>query len=432
MGTDLERPEIADIEQGYVFVWPLTAVRIELSRFLDKRGELRAEMTIARTPLGSNERLLHEAELNLLSTTSRNAVVKMLAAQEEDVNWTKLLEHLCFLAKRRYREGTPAIHCRDIHIDNRPRFALRPYVEYGRPTVLFGPGSSTKTYAGVAAAVSWATGLPIFGEPMADPLPVLFMDYETDQSAFGRRLMAIRRGHGVEREPDVYYRRLYGPFTESAAAVRAEAKRLGVGYLCLDSLAGAVGGELIDPRFIMPFFDAIARFELPTLIISHVNADTVREREGGNGHLMPFGTVYTENAAGNTWSIRRRSEQGAAIASIFLRHEKVNEGPQQPDHGYGLNFTMCPAYPDVTWSVEYERQDARHLDAFEDKMSVADRIFAYLTRRGAQHLKPMAEELDIPESQVNARARDLIRRGVVIQLQDRRYAVLAQERDANG
>lgn len=437
MASDLERPEVTplpDGETGYVFVWPVTAVKVDLARFSDKRGELRAEATIARTIAGQEPSLLFEGEINLLSVTTRNQTIKYLESRERgaDVPWATLLEHLCFLAKRRYRAGTPAIHAREIETDTRPRFALRPYVEYGRPTVLFGPGASTKTYGGVAAACSWATGLPIFGEPMGEALPVMFVDTETDRRGWKRRLLAVMRGHGIDREPDVYYRRVFGVFADSAGAILAECKRLGVGYLVLDSLGGAVGGELVDPVRIITCFDALARFELPTLIVSHVSADTMRME--GNGHLLPFGTIYTENCAGNTFSLHNRSEQGAPQASVFLRHQKVNDGTKVPDHGYTVAFTNDANDADLTWSVEYQRQDADapEMAVFEDKLPVSDRILRYLTANGAEHLKVVAQALDLPEAQVNARGRDLLRRGMVVQLQDRRYGVVArqEQRDA--
>ena len=240
MSTSLERPDICPPEASgpcphggpdcgqcatargdgsFVFTWPATGVRVELGRFTDKRGELRAEVTVARVLPGGEPDLLYEGDFNLLSVTTRTQVVKHCAAQTDpEIPWTKLFEHLCFLSKRRFRSGTPAVHVRDIADDDRPRFALRPYVEYGRPTTLFGPGASLKTYLGVAAAVSWATCLPVFGEPTSDPLPVMYVDTETDERAFKRRVRAVLAGCGSADAPwpDIYYRRLYGRLVDSA------------------------------------------------------------------------------------------------------------------------------------------------------------------------------------------------------------------------
>ena len=176
------------------------------------------------------------------------------------------------------------IHVRDIADDDRPRFALRPYVEFGRPTVLFGPGASAKTYLGIAAAVSWATCLPVFGEPTTDPMPVLYVDTETDERAFKRRVRAVlaRLRPGARAPwPDIYYRRLHGRLTDSAETLLREARRRGCGGAVLDSLGGAVGGELVDPACVLPCFDAQARFEIPWLSISHVNAETVKATATG-------------------------------------------------------------------------------------------------------------------------------------------------------
>lgn len=396
MSTPLERPDVcppadeaacphggpgcgqcaaARADGSYIYTWPATGVRVELGRFTDKRGELRAEVTVARVLPGGDPELLYEGDFNLLSVTTRAQVVKHCAGQADpEIPWTKLFEHLCFLAKRRFRAGTPALHARDIVEDTRPRFALKPYVEYGRPTVVFGPGASAKTYLGIAAGVSWATCLPVFGEPTDDPLPVLYVDTETDARVWKRRVRAVLAGcgRGDDPDPDLFYRRLYGRLVDSADVLLREAKRLGVRYGILDSLGGAVGGELVDPACVLPCFDVLSRFEMPWLIISHVNAETVKN--DGNGHLTPFGSIYVENASGNTFSVRNRSEPGQPVANLWVTHQKVNDGPKVPAHGLSVRFTNDPADPDRTAAVEFAKDDTLAATVFTDKQTLSDRI----------------------------------------------------------
>lgn len=427
MSTNLEKPDIATTGDGFTFTWPLTGVQVELDNFADKKGELRAEMTVIRALSGQEPKLLCDGEINLLAIPTRERLAKYLEGQEHDVPWVKLLEVLCFMARRKHRDGVPAKHVRDITESTLPRFALRPYVEYERPSVLFGPGSSTKTYGGVAAAVTWATRLPIFGEPTGDAGAVLFIDYETHERGWKRRVQAIMRGHGITEFPEVFYRKLYVPFVDAAPGLLKEAHRLGIKYLVIDSLAAAVGGELVDPRYILPFFTAVGRFELPALVISHISADGVKNEN--NGHLTPYGSIYTENCCGNTISIRNRSEPGQPVANVFLRNEKVNDGAKFPDHGYMVTFQNEPSDPDLTRSATYDKLSAQNMPAFRDKLPVGQRIMAYLLQTGPAGLQDIADDLDLPVNQITARARDLLKRGEIIQFPDKRYGPGAPQRE---
>jgi hypothetical protein len=411
---------VARGDGSFVFTWPTTGVQVEVGRFTDKRGELRAEVTIARVLPGAEPELLYEGDFNLLSVTTRAQVVKHCAAQTDPaIPWTKLFEHLCFLAKRRVRAWTPALHARDIQADTRPRFALRPYVEYGRPTVLFGPGASAKTYLGIAAAVSWATCLPVFGDPTDDPHPVLYVDTETDARAWKRRVQAVLNGfgRGEEPAPDVFYRRLYGRLVDSADVVLREARRLGVRYGVLDSLGGAVGGELVDPAAVLPCFDVLSRFEMPWFLISHVNAETVKH--DGNGHLTPFGSIYVENASGNTFSVRNRNEPGQPVANLWVTHQKVNDGPKVPAHGLSVRFTTDQHDPDRTAAVVFDRDDTLGATVFSDKQSLGDRIRFLLEQspRRAATLQELTEALpDVPAGSLRGTLAAEAQRGKLVTL----------------
>jgi len=304
--------------------------------------------------------------------------------------------------------------------------------------------NSTKTYFLAAAAVTLATGRAVVGMPVGDPLRALILDWETDRYAHAERMRALCRGAGVACDPKalgerIYYRSMVSSMAESAAYVRREIDRLGVGAVFLDSLGMACGGELESAESILRCFIAIRTLGVPALIASHVTKAAVANQEGGPRRLSPFGSIFTENAARNTWSLEWSGEEGASVGHVALIHQKTNNGRYEKRHAYSVQFSSRPgtARPEGVQAadtdaddlladerieaVAYRRADIAAIEAFRKHVSLADQLLDILTG-GAMAAKEAADAIDAPQDQVRARLRDLMQRGKVVQLPDRRYA----------
>lgn len=434
----LERPDISQLGDSYQLTWPITGVQIVFDRLVETREGLFSEATFARYVPGQAPRLLLDTRFNLLSATTKAQVVKTLAGQLEEVDWANVLETGCFLVKRRQREGDPAVDLALLPPSDRPRWVLRPYLSADRPAIIFGAGGGGKTMFALAAAVSCASGHPIVGQPVGPPRRVQILDYESDHYEHQARVRAICRGAGLPPlAPNcLYHRRMPVTLAAAAPTIRREIATLGIGLVLIDSLAGAAG-ELEESAAILQCFAAIRSLGVPVLVISHITRASIQADELANGRrrLSPFGSVFAENSAGNTWSLRRRGEEGAGSGSLLLVHEKTNNDRYHPRHAYRVSFLRdSPTSEEEDGellAVTYRRED--YGDAFEDHLPLTQKLLRLLDKDGpktSQELLGLLPELK--PTTVRATISNLKEAGRIVQLQDRRYAVGAPEREPAG
>jgi len=421
----LARPAFSRHNEAYRYTWEDIGVRAEFDRFQDKSEGIYAEMVVASIMDEAKPSLLHAGRLNLLSAVSRQGAVRSLQAMGANVDWNAALEQACFLAVQEYRNGEPAIDLRTVDPYERPRWLVKPYLEHGGPTVLFAPGGTGKTYLAGAIAITAASGRHVAGWLYGDPQPALFLDWETDKWAHAERLQAICVGAGIKERPPIYYRRMYAPLAESASSVRKEAERLGAGMVVYDSLGAACGGELESAETVLKFFNAVRSIGRPALVVSHVSKATANAPR--NQRLSPFGSIYSENAARNTWSMHRAGDEDSDQAAVALIHEKTNNGRYQKRHAYSFQFdnVLDDDENEILVRVEIKAVSMSDVPEFDVKQSLPDRITACL-KGGSLTPQEIAERLDAPGDSVRARLKDLRNQHRVIQLSDKRYGLMTQ------
>lgn len=417
-------PTYSQRGDSFRFTWEDAGIQVEFDRFQDKSEGIYAEILAASIHDAGKPSLLHASRMNLLSPTARGSVARALAARGMKVDWGAALEQACFLAVQKYREGEPTVDLREVDPFERPRWLIKPYLEHGGPTVLFAPGGTGKTYLASAIAVTAASGNRVVGWLHGEPFPVLFLDWETDRWTHAGRLNAICTGARIKERPPVYYRHMVAPLSESVAAARKEIDRLNAGMVVIDSLGAACGGELESAETIIKCFSAIRLLGVPALVVSHVTKATARGDNGGH-RLSPFGSIYTENLARNTWSIHRAGDEDSDATSVALIHEKTNNGRYQKRHAFNLNFINVTddQEEDTLVSLEIKAVALSEVPDFDTKQPLKDRILGVLGG-GSLTVQDIATRLGVPDDQVRARLRDLREASRVVQLADKRYGLL--------
>ena len=422
------------------FSWPTLGLEAELSRFVERRDALVAELLIASVGLANGHatrRLLHRSNLNLLAAETRGRLAKDLTERVDSVPWRDVLEQLVFLSIERWREGEPTIDLRAVDPDARSRWFVRPYLEYGGPTVLFAPGGSGKSYLASALAITIASGEPLFGQLCARPGPVLYLDWETDEYTHAERLRALCRGADLPALPPVFYRRMSASLAESLPIVQRELGRLGAVAAIVDSLAAARGGEPESAEVTNQSFSAVRAIRVPTVLVDHVSKASMVTPAMGSAHLTPFGSVFTENRARNTWSVHRSGEEDAQEFAVALVHEKTNNGRRERRHAYTLSFTSAldRQGEERLLAARLRPCDLAGVADFEVRLSLAERIMRHLAAQpdGTTDPSEAATVLGVDRQAVAVRLSDLKRRGRVVYLADRRrYALAAHHQEETG
>jgi hypothetical protein len=410
------KPELSVKGDIYRFLWPC-GIEAELDRFSEHRDELTVELTI-RSSRPPRPGLLYSARFNLMSIQARTSLVRALAAREPDLDWGGLVEGLCFLARERYRTGDPSIDMRFYERTQVGRWLVEPFVERAGPTILFADGGTGKSLTALAIAVTAATGTSVIGQLHGDPVPVMYIDYETDADTFEERLDAVLVGAGIRDRPPIFYRRMSASLTESAANLRREITESSIGLVFIDSLGAARAGEPESADVTIRLFNAARSLGVPWLGVDHVT------KAIGNDSTRPFGSTYTHNLARLTWAADKAQEEGENLLVVSLTNRKRNNGRLLPRQGHRLEFEM--ADHDRLRAVRFRAADLTQVAGLAEKLPLRQRILAEL-RPGPQHLADVAEHLGADVKAVSARAVELARKGVLVKLEDHRYALAARE-----
>lgn len=381
MPPGLEKPVFEKLGDVYRYTWPATGVRVELDYFNEAHGDLYAELTFAKL-VGAEPVFLADTRLNITSSDMQSRLAKKIAGKHPGVEWDDLLGVLCFLAKNQYRNGDPPIDLMAQDPPARKRWVVKPYWEASRPTTLFGPGGSNKTYIGDAWAVSLATTAPIVGIPAADQrIKTLLVDYESDDSVHYERVLAIQRGHGLPDNLDgwIFYDHPGVPLVNCARRLRRFIAERGIGAVIIDSLSLACGGDLEESRAILQTFAAAISLGVPFVFLSHVTKAGIETAKGGANRLSPFGSIYTENQSGNTWSVVRDGDEGAELGHLALVHEKTN-WKYQKRHGYKVLIENNPGDPDELQACTFSPEQLGDAGYFTEKQTLTQRCLAVLSR----------------------------------------------------
>jgi hypothetical protein len=397
----------------YRFEWG-TGIEAELERFSEHRDDLSAEVTFHSTRQ-PHPGMLHSARLNLMSTQTRTSLVKTLSLREPDLDWGGMVEAMCFRAREQYRGGDPSIDMREYQRTVSSRWLVEPFVELGGPTILFADGGTGKSLTALSIAVTASCTASVIGRLHGEPVPVLFLDYETDADTFDERLAALVRGAGARERPPIFYRRMTASLPEAAATIRREITKLGVGFVVVDSLGAARAGEPESADMTIRLFNAGRSLGVPWLGVDHVT------KASGNDSTRPFGSTYTHNLARLTWGADKAQEEGENTIVLALRNHKRNNGRFLPRTGFRIDFQNTDI--DELLTVQFRSTDLTDVPGLAEKMPLRTRILAAL-RDGPVLRATLSESLSNP-STLRSRLKELRDQGQIIELPDGYVALRA-------
>jgi hypothetical protein len=399
--------------EGDVFVWTWDEedVRIRLSRLREDDGDVVADVriTTARPVEGGRYGHFFAGRVNLSAPRSRRDLARELAALQAKINWRALLEHAFVETLDLFESGDPVVNLADLPEPETPPYLLEPLLQQGKPTVVFAPGGTGKSYLCLALGLAVQEGLPLpSGLRVRQKCPVLYLNWEDDAEDQRVRLGWLARGWRLEKIPSFLHRRMHRPLADDLGAVRQCVAEEGVGLVIIDSIAMAAGGEMIEAEPVIRFFQALRELRTSALIISHISKNDLLQKQS-----TPYGSVFVLNGARSAWELRRESESENEIV-LALYHRKVNHGPL---HGspIGLRILFDPADRAV---FLYAADIAEHPDLSESA-NLGWRIMAAL--RAARHplsTVQLAERLGVGEDHVRVTLSRLRKAGRVVRLSE--------------
>ena len=317
-----------------------------------------------------------------------------MTEEDGEVRWKQVVEQCCTAALNDFRTGLPEVQLTgDKVISAESKWLIEPVIQYQNPTLIYGPGSSGKSWFAQYLAVLADAGMN-HGGLGVEPANVLYLDWETDSGELGTRITMIRKGLGFETKSGVWYKSMNQGLDIDIETVKSIVMRREISFVVLDSLGAACMGEPESADIVLGMFRALRSLRVTSLCVDHTNKE---------GYL--FGSVYKFNEGRQIFEIKKdqKPEENRLVFGLF--HRKANNSQMIRDLGFELSF----ADPE---QVAVNRKDVRDTE-LESEQSFPQRVLNTYNRNGTAMytVAEMAEELSTEKKIVSdAVARTVLER----------------------
>lgn len=335
----LESPEPVYEEDYYQFTWPTLHIVATLERFTDARDdEVRVELTVlSDDPFHGDEPIILKTGVKLLLTgpNSRRDIARSLSQDNPQFDWARMLEQVCGLAIRRYRQGTPSIDLWDVDVSESSRYLVRPLIVENAVTIWYGSGGEAKSLLALAFGCAIAFNVTVSGLTPTISGKVMYLDWEDDDVTHAERAHAICRGLGIEGDRKrIIYKRMAVSLYDAARDIRKEIIRENVKFVVIDSVGMAAGGDPSDANSIIRCLSAARTLGVTAVAIHHLAKPQDGKKQNKD---TPYGSIYAVNEARATWLVEK-DESEAGDLRVVMTNKKSNRARLQPRQSFGIEF----------------------------------------------------------------------------------------------
>jgi hypothetical protein len=387
-----ETPELR--HEGSVWTFSYSGMRAEFSHLHQENSGLHGEISV-KTTLPGIPPHLHEARLNLSSTTARGTLAKAIAKRGGE-SLAELAEDFvemsCVMTTRAFRQGEPFVDLAEQEYQE-PQFAVGHVWPLNKRGMIFGPAESLKTITMMASALDVVTGESTLGFDV-QPGAVALMDWETDAADATNLWHRLARGRGLAKPPRLLYRRCHSPVWSEAESASVEFAREGVSFVFLDSAFWACGGDPNSQENVGRMFEGIdALGSLTSVLINHTAAS-----EADKARRRHYGVEHFRNAVRASWELRKAENPLAPSAvDLGLYRDKLNIRRREGPFGFRVSFEGDSG------PIRVDRYDDAIAEspALDASRPATDRIYDELTH-GRATLKQLGKALDMPDGTVKS------------------------------
>lgn len=335
------------------------------------RGELHTELEVQPLATGMDQDSLTTRQ-NLISSSGREGLERMLKKQFGDANWTQAISQAYRRARDAFNELERGLKIGDAARMQKLEFFVEGLFAEGHHSIVFGDGSSGKTMWLYAIAIAVAAGIPIFGCDVK-PGAVLLVDYETSEELARWRIERLMTGMGMDAANldslPIYYWPGGGiPIAEQAENIRRFARKHGINFMIVDSGGVACGMPPEKSEAAIQYFAGCQRTGIDTVVtICHVSALSDGQ--------FPFGSKFWHNLARATYFMKA-SGVGSDEIGITLYPRKANETKRGEEQHYVMEFSPQQGGP-----IVIENQRALAAAQAKAQLDDEDRIWAALMQQ---------------------------------------------------
>lgn len=392
-------PEFRRDGLGYIFEPISAGVRLRVDYLRRTGDELKGEVKITMRASGAH---LHQANLNLSSTTARNTLAKHLSVVTTDpstgkslVGWGTIIEAFCVGVMEAHRVGEPFLTLADVQVEDTTAHLVETVQPFGRATLVYATGGTGKGWYSLRLAVSAATGIPFGVHKVSRLVSVLILDWEDRPPVIKARLRMICKGLGIQVPQNIRYRRMRGALAGQIHQVAAELSAHGEQLVIVDSVEKACGSGgdsySYQDRAAALFEGLDLLGDISVLLIDHTAAPATNQ-SGPEQVKKAYGSTFKGNWAGLAFELRSYQEKESPFSFVVLNEYKTNHGPKLKPIGFRYHWSGDGQFTLRSW-------DPNDLPDEIVPRTQEERCYLVLTR-GPCSTADLAEETGLSKANV--------------------------------
>ena len=309
----------------HLFTYPDQDVHVRVDRINSTRNNISGHITI-----GVGDKFAFSSTVRLNDQRDKRQAVQACDERHPDITkdvWDLIIEEVCLHVDKHAYTGSAPVTLADVEISDKDTYLLYPLVLAGsQGTMVFAHGGSLKSYLAAYTAVKAAT---------EKNLNVLVLDWETYDQEWAMRLHHICSGLGFDSIPrNITYRTQASSLADSGDVVHELIANCNADLLIVDSLMGALQGQLVESGPAAMFFETLRSFGIPALIIHHVNAEGTA-----------YGGVYLHNYVRLKWNLKAVPHSNGKTIDLSAKAEKANNASRGQE---------------IKWRVQFDIANNRH------------------------------------------------------------------------
>lgn len=371
-------------------------VAFDFDHLIKSAGALDAELKVTHLNPAS-EPEPYRQRVNLLSQSARNSLETALGKQfgKDGLNWTTTVSVAYGRVQDAYLEMDRAVQVAALPEVESVSFLVETVLPEGQPTIVFGDGSSGKTY------ICYALGLAIslgdtrgFCGLQLRQGGVLVIDYETGGKTARLRFRRLMTGANIDPvimdDLPIYFWDADGvPLGDQVESLKRFISANDIRFAIIDSGADACGGEPEKAAIALGYFNALSKLGVTSITICHIT-----NVEAETSSQKPFGSRFWHNRARRTWYVKREQEEDSDDVSIALLCRKVNDGRRPRPLAFHIHFEGDDG------PVTIQRADFRQLEAFDTEAPAKDRVIRYLLSAGHSTIPEISDATGLANNSV--------------------------------
>jgi len=384
-------PIVSEVPGGVLYeyieqhnTWPALQIR-DVKR--SRSGDIMCELTAFCEKPGSMTPCTG-IKFNLSSLSARKQTATGLKESYLDssatwIDWTQILNDVCLRTIKLYHNGHDVEDVWPIGEIPKPSYLIEPILPLHQPTIIFGEGGAGKGHFTMTLAI--IAQLPFIDnnlgvKPLTTPSNCLYLDYESDYSAFQRTLSGLCMG--LETAVGLKRMQMSAPIPDCIEQISNKVFNEKIEFIIVDSLGPAAGGNINDAEPAIKLYSCLRQLkDVTTLIIAHNSKDPLSRTKS------VYGSVFFTNLARSVWELKKSQIEDSSEMIVALKHIKYNARKQSP-------MGFCFTFDNDTGGINVKRQDLTTTE-LEVEMKLEDRIKNLLLRDGLQTQVQITEKLGV-------------------------------------